>query len=94
MTEDQPKPRFPERLAKLLREKRLANPHTRWWIQTDAKCTNQRIGSLLAHYLFNELNDRDRRRFERHVRSCIPCAAAIHDVFELQRALKAEDSKP
>ena len=88
MTENQRKPRLPERLAKLLREKRLANPNARWWVQTDAKCTNQRIGSLLAPYLFNELNDRDQGRFERHVRSCTLCGAIIHDAFELRRGIK------
>jgi hypothetical protein len=94
MPKNRRKPRLPERLAKLLREKRLANPNARWWIRTDAKCTNRGIGSLLARYLFNELNDRDRRTFERHVRSCIFCGAIIHDSFELRRGLKTQSIKP
>lgn len=94
MPDNRRKPRLPERLAKLLREKRSANPGARWWIETDAKCTNQRVGSLLARYLFNELNDRDRRTFERHVRSCILCGAIIHDALELRRGIKSQNSKP
>jgi len=82
------------RLIKLLRNRRLANPNARWWIKTKAKCSNATIGSFLARYLFNELNDHDRRVFERHVRTCISCGAIIHDAFELRRAINAEDSKP
>jgi len=88
------KPRLPAQLAKLLREKRRANPHAFFLIKTDATCTDRRIGALMAKYLFRELNDIDRRAFERHIRSCIPCAAAIHHMFELQRALKSERSEP
>lgn len=94
MPDNRRKPRLPERLARLLREKRSVNPNARWWFRTDAKCTNQRIGSLLARYLFNELNDRGRRTFERHVRSCILCGGMIHNAFELRRGIKTQGSKP
>jgi hypothetical protein len=94
MPEDRRNPRLPERLAKLLQDRKLANPNARWWIQTDAKCTNRRVGSLLAPYLFNELNDRDRRRFESHAWSCILCGATIHDTFELRREIQTQGSKP
>lgn len=88
------KPRLPIQLEEILREKRLENPGGRWWIRSSAKCTNRRMRSLLVRYLFRELNEQDRRAFERHVRSCIECGAIIHDAFELQRDLKPRGSKP
>lgn len=88
------KPRLPDQLETMLAERRSAQPETRWWIRTDAKCTDGRIGSLLARYLFRELNERDRLKFEQHVGSCIACGAAIHDAFELRRDFKSRCSKP
>ena len=89
------KPRLPELLAKALRRKRRAEPHGRWMIKTDAKCTNRKAGTLLIGYIFFELNERDRQTFELHVQYCIACAAATHNAFELRHAFKAERcSKP
>jgi len=87
------KPRLPDLLEGMLRDRRLSQPKARWWIRTDAKCSNGRIGALLARYLFQELNERDRRRFEEHVRSCIACGAAVHDSFELERDLKPRGAR-
>jgi hypothetical protein len=88
------KPRLPDRLERMLRDRRLSQPKARWWIRTNAKCSNRRIGALLARYLFRELSEHDRRRFEEHVRSCIACGTAVHDSFELERDLKARRRKP
>jgi hypothetical protein len=88
------KPRLPDRLATLLRAKRLIDPKARWWIKTDAKCTDRKVGALLAGYLFNKLNVQERRVFEQHVQDCILCGAMIHDAFELRRGLNAHRSKP
>lgn len=87
------KPRLHETLAGMLRGKRAADPKACWLIQqTDAKCVNRKVGSLFAKYLFQKLNERNRRMFERHIRSCLACAAAVHDAFELRRGFQR--SKP
>lgn len=79
------KPRLPPQLAEILRAKASVDPKARWLIRTDAKCTNQKLGSLFARFLFQELNSQDRRAFERHVGSCIHCAAMVHVAFELRK---------
>ncbi len=82
------KPRLPPKLAEILRAKISVAPKARWLFRTDAKCTNRKLGSLFARFLFQELNPQERRTFEGHVATCIHCAAMVHNAFELRREYK------
>jgi len=45
---------------------------------------------MLAKYLFGELPSNDCATFERHLRDCIACSAAVITARNLEAALEAE----
>jgi len=52
-------------------------------VRTDARCTNQKLGSLLADYLLNNLTATKRSAFDRHRRGCVACNTAVYNARNL-----------
>lgn len=44
-----------------------------FWVKTDARCTNRKIGKLLGGYLFHALAPAEQAAFEKHLEECIAC---------------------
>jgi len=86
------KPPLHSYVARLLREKRASEPKVGVVVKTNAKCTDRKMDALLGGFLFQSLNDKDRRRFERHVRTCIACTASVHNAYDLMRVAKLNQS--
>ena len=87
-------PELPEILKAGLEARKAVDPEAEYTVTTRATCTNRRLGSLFARYSFDELDEPGRLRFEQHVRTCISCAADVHNDFVLRRLYQRERSRP
>ncbi len=71
--------------------KRQAAQEVFYCVKTDAKCTDTKSGRMLAGYLFGDLSQEQCDKFERHLRDCLACSAAVVTARNVRAALQAEE---
>jgi len=73
-----------------MERKRQAAAEVFYCFKTDAPCTNKKAGNLLVPYLFGELSPATVATFEKHMRGCTVCGAAVMNAWNIRAAVKAK----